>query len=114
VWDMHTRLGLGRGKVFDQVKMWSGFVAEDNKTTEWRQIALKSCLDNMRSITVLGSWLGQDVVGRVKFEGESAFRQVFELKKRSMRILDDVGGYFQAPEGEIYQCRCIIPYFSSL
>ncbi|KAF5354980.1 hypothetical protein D9756_005531 [Leucocoprinus leucothites] len=103
IWEMHTRLGPGRGKVFDQVKAWSGFVAEEDKLAQWRQVTVKSAPANTWTIIVLGTRLNQDLVGSIKLEGDSAVRQVFELEKRNLRILDDAGEYLQGSTGEIYQ-----------
>ncbi|KAJ3564648.1 hypothetical protein NP233_g8162 [Leucocoprinus birnbaumii] len=103
VWEMHTRLGPGRGKVFGQVKAWSGFVVEEDARVQWRQVVLKSLPTNMWTITVIGSRRGQDMLGAIKLEGESAFKQMFELEKRNLRILDDAGEHVQSLIGEIHQ-----------
>ena len=100
---MHTRLGPGRGRVFEQVKAWSGFVVEEDTVTQWRQVALKS-LPTMWIITVLGSHFQQDIIGVIRLEGETAVRQTFELEKSNLRMLDDGGEYIQESEGEIYRC----------
>lgn len=102
---MHTRLGPGRGKVFDQVKVWSGFVADDDTSLYWRQVALKYVPEASWSITVLGSNLKADVIVRIKIEGQSTLKQRFELMQRNVRILDDTGEYFQSADGVIYQCK---------
>lgn len=107
VYEMHTRLGPGRGKVLDPVKLWSGFVTDDSSITQWRQVVLKHHPESSWTITALGSNVTQDVVGRVKIEGGLVLKQVFELEKRSVRILDDAGEYLQSTEGEIYQSACL-------
>lgn len=101
---MHTRLGPGRGKVFDQVKLWSGFVAEEDTSLCWRQVALKFVPEASWRVTVLGSDLGKDVIGSIKVEDQLTSKQRFELVKKNVRILDDSGEYFQSAEGEIYLC----------
>lgn len=100
---MHTRLGPGRGKVFGQVKVWSGFVADEDTSLYWRQVALKYVPEASWTITVLGSNLKADVIAKIKIEAQSVLKQRFELVKKNVRILDDAGEYFQSPDGVIYQ-----------
>jgi len=103
VWEMHTRLGPGRGKVFEQIKAWSGFMIEEDTVAQWRQVALKS-LSTMWIVTVLGSRSQQDIIGTIRLERGAALKQTLELEKRNLKILDDGGEYIQEPEGGIYQC----------
>ncbi|KAF9450112.1 IkappaB kinase complex, IKAP component [Macrolepiota fuliginosa MF-IS2] len=103
VYEMHTRLGPGRAKVIDQMKIWSGFVAEEDPAVQWRQVALNYGPENSWTLTALGSNAARDVVARVKIGGELALKQEFELEKRNTRILGDAGEYLQDTGGEIYQ-----------
>ena len=100
---MHTQLGIGRGKVYEQIKAWSGFMIEEDTVAQWRQVTLKS-LSTMWIVTVLGSRSQQDIIGMIRLEREDALKQTFELKKRNLKILDDGGEYIQEPEGGIYRC----------
>jgi len=100
---MHTRLGPGRGKVFEQIKIWSGFIIEEDTVAQWRQVTLKS-LSTMWIVTVLGSRSQQDIIGTIRPEQEAALKQTFELEKRNLKILDDGGEYIQDSEGGIYRC----------
>lgn len=104
IYEMHTRLGPGREKVYDPVKIWSGFAVDDDKTIQWRQIALKYHSESSSIVTVVGSTGSREAIARVKLEGGPAMKQVLRLEKRNMRILDDAGERFQASNGEIWLC----------
>ncbi len=101
---MHTRLGPGREKVYSPAKTWSGFATDGDKYVQWRQVTLKHHSEGSWAITVLGSNGSQDAVGRVKLDGGLASKQMFELKKRNVRILGDAAEHFQTSNGEIYLC----------
>lgn len=113
IYEMHTRLGPGREKVYNPAKIWSGFAADDDNTIRWRQIALKHNSESSSTVTVIGSTGSQEAIGSVKLEGGLALKQVVRLEKRNLRILDDVGERFQASNGEIYLCMYTLSFILS-
>ncbi len=110
VTDLRTRLGPGKGKVMDPVKLWSGFVDVEkaSKIQGFRQIQLWHDVTDAGVVGVFHlAVLGSDtadlvVVLSMKGDGE-VDRMEVNLPRRNGRLLTSDGAVaWQAPSGEIH------------
>lgn len=114
--DLQTRLGPGRGKIMDPVRLWSGTVAGDMEANEFRQIMVLTAEEGQLKFVVLGSPAtrkGKDFVEVVVVKlGELANRVKIDLPERNGRlVVSDSQVWWQSPDGEILSGMS--PFFSS-
>ena len=116
LWDLHTRLESGRGKVMAPILIWSGQV-EPSK----RQITVTTsvALDSLARVTILGSGLyGRDMVEVVEILSDLTTKHyTILMPSQGGRLVPSDGFiYWEAVNGAIYQgtqspfFKLLIPY----
>ena len=103
LWDLHTRLESGRGKVMAPILIWSGQV-EPSK----RQITVTTsvALDSLARVTILGSGLyGRDMVEVVEILSDLTTKHyTILMPSQGGRLVPSDGFiYWEAVNGVIYQ-----------
>lgn len=106
LWDLHTRLESGRGKVMGPILTWSGTVEPSKRqiavTTSGALIPEKS----LARVTILGSDLqGSDVVEVIEILSDlTAKNHSIVMPSQGGRLVSsDDAIYWQASNGAIYQ-----------
>ncbi|KAI0686278.1 Elongator complex protein 1 [Cytidiella melzeri] len=113
--DFRTRLGPGRGKVMDAVKLWAGLVSDadfvTSGTLEYRQILLLSQesddhIDGSFTFAALGSNSsqdGNDIIKVARLEhGKISESVTGDLPQRGGRLVpSDHQLWWQSPDGEL-------------
>ena len=114
--DLRTRIGPGRGKVMDPVKLWAGYVGGDEDaisgTSEYRQIQIldshiNSSDEEPITLTALGSASspdGKDSIMIVGVEhGIITKSASVNLPQRGGRIVPSENQiWWQSPDGELF------------
>ncbi|KAI0090814.1 pol II transcription elongation factor [Irpex rosettiformis] len=113
--DLRTRLGPGRGKIMDPIKLWAGYIAGDESaasgTSEYRQIQILGDHIDVSgegpvTVVALGSASsqdGKDAIMIVNIEGGNITESVsVDLPQRGGRMVpSDNQVWWQSPNGEL-------------
>lgn len=109
LWDLHTRIGPGRGRVMEPNKMWAGLISED-PAGESRQVTLWTASDQASDgltarIVVLGSEReGCDILAILELEMEKVVHGYsVRMPGRNGRLVtSDEDVVWQAPDGKLF------------
>lgn len=111
--DLRTRLGPGRGKVMDPVKLWAGFVAGDERTvsriSKYRQIQVLTANrpgEDSIKFAVLGSPTTQDGKDTITIvdiaQGKIIESVSIDLPQQGGRMVpSDNQVWWHSPDGEL-------------
>jgi len=106
LWELHTRLGPGRNKVMNPVKIWGGWLNDDRQ--EFKQIKLwttETLTMLICRVAVLASARDGSNMLAVAEIGEGNLIQTdwVQLPKHNGRLVDSDGAIvWQAYDGELY------------
>lgn len=115
VWNLNTRLGPGRGKVMDSVKIWGGFI-NDLPSRTFRRVGISSSGDGKSSIVVLGSNSpGSDLVVIVGItDGNVSSKNEIELPGRDGNLVEDSPLTWQDSNGQLFNGKKLMRRLTGL
>jgi len=110
IWDLHTRIELGRGKVMEPTLTWKGNIG---RVPSSRQVAVTAgAIEGpLARITMLGSdHGGVDIVTVVELEKDSSVKihEIKMLHRNGCLVASDETAVWQAPDGQIFEGEMLV------